>query len=401
MVRAFERRKLFKNYRMAKDTKLKIGCHVSAAGGVFNAPGNAKALGCETFQIFTRPPMGGNAPELTDEIVEKFKFEMEKYYFTTPSASRPPLLKGGGEASAFAKASADKPRLSASSAKGRSLSSFSKEEYRPQGGEVVFVVHCPYFVNFGSKQPRIYYGSISVVAEELKRANLLGAKYVMTHLGSGKDLGQKAAVKKAKDGLVEVLKKYRGQTQFLLEIAAGAGETLGGTFEQLAELMEPLIKFKTFGGICFDTQHAFASGYDLRDESSVRETFKAFDKVIGLKWLKMSHINDSKTELGGRIDRHEHIGDGKIGKKGIAALIRYFNNLSRPSVALGAPSPLLGEGNNVAFGSLLLILETEHDKVKKDIKILKSVRDISASHSSPSDARPSELRTGGKLRNKN
>jgi deoxyribonuclease-4 len=325
--------------------KLAIGCHVSAAGGVFNAPKNAVDLGCETFQIFTRPPMGGKAPVIEDLMIERFKIEMQKYKFDT------------------------------------------------------FVVHCPYFVNFGSKEPRIYHGSISVVGEEMKRANMLGAKYVMTHLGSGKDLGQAAAVKQAKKGLLDVLEKYEGRTQFLLEIAAGAGETLGGTFEQLAELMEPLIKFKIFGGICFDTQHAFASGYDLRDEKAVVETFKQFDKVIGLKWLKMSHINDSKIDLGGKKDRHEHIGDGKIGEKGFGALVRYFSNLSRPSGALGAPSPLLGEGNNVAFGAkhtlsvasnatsppkgennnvafgaMPLIFETEHDKVKEDIEILKKLR---------------------------
>ena len=308
--------------------KLLIGCHVSAAGGVFNAPGNAAALGCETFQIFTRPPMGGKAPVIDDLMIERFKDEMKRYGYS----------------------------------------------YRYGSDGNPFVVHCPYFVNFGSAEKRIYHGSISVVGEELKRANLLGAKYVMTHLGSGKDLGQAAAVKQAKLGLSEVLKKYAGDTQFLLEIAAGAGATLGGTFEELAELMEPLIKYKTFGGICFDTQHAFASGYDLRDEKSVKETFKQFDKAIGLKWLKMSHINDSKIEFGGKKDRHEHIGDGNIGEKGFGALIRYFNNLSRPSGALGAPSPSLGEGNKVAFGSMPLILETEHDKVKKDIEILKKLR---------------------------
>ena len=137
-----------------------------------------------------------------------------------------------------------------------------------------FVVHCPYFVNFGSKEKRIYHGSISVVSEELKRANLLGAKYVMTHLGSAKDLGQEKAFDQAKIGLSEVLKKYgQGSAQFLLEIAAGSGEIIGDTFEELAELMEPLVKFKTFGGICFDTQHAFSSGYDIRDASSVSRNF--------------------------------------------------------------------------------------------------------------------------------
>jgi deoxyribonuclease-4 len=312
---------------------ISIGCHVSASGGVWNAPKNAFDLQCETFQIFTRPPMGGLAPKLTDEIVEKFRVEMNKYY---PGFNSPP--KVGGD-------------------KG-----------------VVFVVHCPYFINFGSAKKTTYHGSISVVSEELTRANLLGAKYVMTHLGSFKDLGQVVGMKQAKAGLKSVLEKYEGTTQFLLEIAAGSGEIIGDTFEELAELMEPLVKFKTFGGICFDTQHAFSSGYDLRNADAVTATFSKFDKIIGLKWLKMSHVNDSKIDLGGKKDRHEHIGEGKIGEKGFKAIISYFTNLSRPAKG-GAPSPSFGEGKNVAFGAFPLILETEHDKVKTDLKILKQLRD--------------------------
>lgn len=283
---------------MTKD--LKIGCHVSAAGGVFNAPKNAADLGCETFQIFTRPPMGGPAPKLTPDIIAQFKEGMIKH------------------------------------------------------GYDVFVVHCPYFVNFGSIKPNIFHGSISVVGEELKRSNSLGAKYVMTHLGSAKDLGDEKAFEQTKKGLVEVLKKYDGDTQFLLEIAAGAGSVIGDTFEELAYLMSPLTKFKTFGGICFDTQHAFSSGYDLRAPEAVAETFKKFDKIIGLKWLKMSHINDSKIELGGRKDRHDHIGDGKIGAAGFKALLEYWHKK-------GLDIPL--------------IFETEHDKVKADIEVLKKLRE--------------------------
>jgi deoxyribonuclease-4 len=117
--------------------------------------------------------------------------------------------------------------------------------------------------------------------------------------------------------------------------------------------MEPLVKFKTFGGICFDTQHAFASGYDLRDKQVVAATFKQFDKIIGLKYLKMSHINDSKIEFGGKKDRHEHIGEGKIGERGFFAILEFFVSLS-----LDMP----------------LIFETEHDKVKIDIELLKELR---------------------------
>jgi deoxyribonuclease-4 len=279
---------------------VKIGCHVSAAGGAFNAPKNAEALGCETFQIFTRPPMGGPAPKLTAGIISQFKEALKQYSFD------------------------------------------------------VCVVHCPYFINFGSKEPRIFHGSVSVVTEELKRADSLGAKYVMTHLGSAKDLGQEKAFSQAKKGLAEVLKKYDGKAEFLLEIAAGSGEVIGDTFEELAELMEPLAKSKNFGGICFDTQHAFSSGYDIRTPETITETFKKFDKIIGLKWLKMSHINDSKVDLGGKKDRHDHIGDGKIGEKGFLALLEFFKKKKL---------------------DLPLILETEHDKVETDIKILKGLRD--------------------------
>ncbi len=289
---------------------LKIGCHVSAAGGVWNAPKNAADLNCETFQIFTRPPQGGKGAEIDDKTSARFKAEMENYRF--------------------------------------------KE----------FVVHTPYYINFGSIEPRIYHGSISVVRQELERSDKLGALYVMTHLGSFKDLGEKDAFKQTKDGLKKVLEDYEGETKLLLEIAAGGGNIIGDTFEELAEIMEPLVKFKGFGGVCFDTQHAFASGYDLRmahpPTGGAVEVFSEFDKVIGLKHLKMSHINDSKTPLGSRKDRHQHIGDGEIGVEGFKSILEFFSQMSKVKGKM-SPFPL--------------ILETEHDKVEADIKLLKSLRD--------------------------
>jgi deoxyribonuclease-4 len=299
---------------------LAIGCHVSIAEGVWNAPKNAADLKCETFQIFTRSPQGGSAPELTPEAVDHFKEELKKYYFNE------------------------------------------------------FVVHSPYYVNFGSSENRIYHGSISVIKQEMTRANLLGAKYVMTHLGSFKNALEKDVLEYAGAGLVKILEEYEGQTKLLLEIAAGGGNIVGDTFEELVVVMEPLAKFKTFGGICFDTQHAFASGYDLRNGDAVRSTFEKFDKVIGLKWLKMSHINDSKPEFGSHRDRHEHLGEGKIGKDGIKAILEYFSDLSTRRSG-GSRLSTKGETKKVAFGAMPLILETNHDKVETDIKILKALRD--------------------------
>lgn len=288
-----------------KDTVLqgiKVGCHVSIAGGLFNAPKNASELGCETFQIFSRSPRGGSAPEITSEIQENFKSEMQKYGFTE------------------------------------------------------FVIHGPYIINFGSGNARTYNGSISLIRQDLERGSLIGAKYVMFHVGSGKDLGTEKAIKQAQDGLTKVLDGYTGSTKLLLENAAGAGEVLGATFEQLATLMAPIKKHPGFGGICYDTQHAFASGYDIRTPKAVEETFAQFDKYIGIQYLKCFQVNDSKTELASHKDRHEHIEDGLIGKAGFGALISFLQKKKWAG---------------------MLILETEHDKVEVDLKILKDLRNKS------------------------
>lgn len=274
-----------------------FGCHVSIAGGVFNAPLNAAALGCEVFQMFSRSPHGGPVKPITKDIADLFKRNME--------------LTGQAEC----------------------------------------YIHAPYFINFASANNRIRYGSIAVIREELERGTLLGAKYVMVHLGSYKDLGEKEGFKTLVEGLEKTLKGYKGTTEFLIEITAGAGAIVGDTFEELAEIIyHP--KLKKFDiGVCYDTQHAFASGYDCRTPADVAKTIAAFDKTIGLKKLKMSQCNDSKTEFGSHHDRHEHIGDGKIGLSGFKAIL-----------------------NNKDFQKINFVLETEHDKVRQDLKILKDIR---------------------------
>ncbi len=274
-----------------------FGAHVSIAGGIFNAPLNAASLGCEVFQMFTRSPQGGHFPELTEEVVEMFKKNCE--------------LTGQRE----------------------------------------WYIHCPYFINFASANNRIRFGSVSVVRQELERGSLLEAKYVMAHLGSYKDLGKEKGFPQVVEGLAAVLKGYTGTTQFLIEIAAGAGEVIGHTFEYIAEIIHhPKLK-KYSIGVCFDTQHAFASGYNLRSPKAVKETLDRFDAAIGLERLKMFHCNDSKVEFNSHKDRHEHIGEGYIGRAGFAALL--------------ADKRLKNKN---------FVLETEHDKIKEDLKTLKVLR---------------------------
>ncbi len=276
---------------------MKFGAHVSVAGGLWNAPANASAIGCEVFQIFSRPPQGGKAAPITPGVVKQFRAACDE---------------------------------------------FKQAEW---------YIHAPYFINFASATPRIRHGSITIVREELERGSQIGAAYVMTHLGSFKDMGQEAGMQAVKEGLAKMLDGYKGKTQFLIEIAAGSGEIIGDTFEEIGEIISSKELKKYDIGVCFDTQHAFASGYDFRTPAALNDTLKQFDAAIGLQKLKMSHCNDSKIELGGKRDRHEHIGEGFIGIEG------FKNIIAHPKLA------------NMNF-----ILETEHDKVVQDLEILKSLR---------------------------
>lgn len=274
-----------------------FGAHVSIAGGLVNAPKNAHNLGCEVFQIFTRSPQGGYIAPLDKKITDEFKGLCKEYNL--------------------------------------------KE----------WVVHAPYFINFASANPRIKHGSITVVREELERASAIGAAYVMAHLGSYKDLGEEKGFEQLVSGLDEMLKDHKGSAQFLIEISAGAGAIIGDTFEEVGQIINDKRLKKYNIGVCYDTQHGFASGYDIRTPEAVEETFKKFDEIIGIDKLKMSHCNDSKIELGGKKDRHEHIGDGLIGKKGFEALL-----------------------TNKRLKNINFYLETEDDKVRDDLAILKKIR---------------------------
>ncbi|KKR34831.1 MAG: putative endonuclease 4 [Candidatus Magasanikbacteria bacterium GW2011_GWA2_40_10] len=274
-----------------------FGAHISIAGGLPNAPLSAAEIGCEVFQMFSRSPQGGWVAPLDKKIAEEFKANCKK----------------------------------------------AKQKE--------WVIHAPYFINFASANPRIKHASITVIREELERSTILGAAYLMAHLGSYKDLGEEKGFIQLVDGLAEMLKGYKGATQFLIEISAGAGAIIGDTFEEIGAIIHhPKLK-KYNIGVCYDTQHGFASGYDIRTPKAVADTLEKFDKEIGLENLKMFHCNDSKTEFNSHKDRHDHIGDGQIGLNGFKALLA-----------------------NKKLAKINFYLETEHDKVVKDLNILKKIR---------------------------
>lgn len=246
---------------------MKIGAHVSIAGGIQNAPLNAAKIGCECFQIFSRSPRGGKYKDFTEKQIKEFKKNCQKHNL------------------------------------------------------IDYYIHTPYFINLASTDNKIKHGSIDACRRELERGTQLGAKYIMTHLGSAGDRTEKDALKEIVSSIDRILDKYSGKTKLLIEISAGAGKILGNTFDEIAYIIKN-IKNKNVG-VCFDTAHAFASGYDLRTKTAVNKTLSEFNKTIGFDKLKLIHANDSKVEMGSHKDRHEHIGKGFIGIAGFKALIKH------------------------------------------------------------------------------
>lgn len=279
---------------------MRIGTHVSVAGGVWLAPANAAKVGAEVFQIFSRSPHGGPVKPITEEVEKQFKSEMMKYKFDT------------------------------------------------------FYIHAPYFINLASSKNNIYFGSISVLREELERGSKLGCKALMTHLGSFGEYSDEEGIDKVVKAVVKIMDGYKGSTQFLLEMSSGAGRIIGDTFEEIAAILfDKRLKGLNIG-VCFDTCHAFASYYNLSNKKGVEDTIKKFDKIIGFENLVVMHANDSKGKFGGKLDRHEHIGKGGIGLEG-------FKMLSL----------------NKDFAKLDWILETPKDNPKNDpmnIATLKKIR---------------------------
>ncbi len=196
--------------------------------------------------------------------------------------------------------------------------------------------------------------------DELERGNLLGAKFVMTHLGTAKDLGQKEAIEKTIEMLKKTLEGYSGKTKLILENSAGAGEIIGDDLSELAEIINGVrtgfvrtgfkpVPSDAIAGICLDTQHSFASGYDWRD---FENNLKKIDQEIGLENIKLFHANDSLTQCNSKKDRHAHIGEGLIGQEAFKNIVAFAKK-----------------------NEIDMILETQHDRVAEDIKILKKFRD--------------------------
>ncbi|MXW44099.1 MAG: deoxyribonuclease IV [Candidatus Dadabacteria bacterium] len=275
---------------------MKFGAHVSIAGGIENAPLRARQLGCECFQMFTRSPRGGRPPELEDRLLEAFFLN---------------------------------------------CSEVSISDY---------YVHTPYFINLASGKEDLREKSVALVREELERSSALGVKYMMTHIGSAKDIQRDTAINNVVDSLLRVLENYSGTTQLLLENTAGQGHTIGASFEEISLILRRVTYDDL--GVCIDTAHMFASGYDIRTREGVEELVESLGAAFAPETVRLVHANDSKVEFNSSKDRHEHIGEGKIGIDCFSSII-----------------------GNPFFENLDMIVEMPPPEVSEDVALLKKLRD--------------------------
>jgi deoxyribonuclease-4 len=261
---------------------LLLGAHLSIAGGLHRSLQRARKLRCTALQIFTKNASAWRERPLEDLEVERFESE------------------------------------------------------RRGSGVVEISSHTSYLLNLASPERATRRRSIEALGLEVLRCSRLGVHNVVLHPGAHRGDGEERGIARIADGLRAVLDRVGTVgVRILLESTAGQGTTLGRTFEQLAAVLErsggdaPL-------GVCLDTCHLLAAGYDIRSPSAYRKTLKRFDRTVGLGRLHLLHMNDSKKELGSRVDRHEHIGEGHVGREAFR-LVMTDERLTRVPKILETP----------------------------------------------------------------
>lgn len=274
---------------------IRLGVHVSISGGIERAVARARDLGCSAMQFFSRNPRGWKASPLSSRAIAAFR-----------------EAAGSGEINPI-------------------------------------VVHTPYLLNLASPDQSLHRRSILALSLDIERAGQLGARFVVTHLGSAKGRGRAFGLKRVVEALQAVMDQGP-QVSVLLENSAGAGNSVGASVEELQEIIERLGKDRRLG-VCFDSCHGFAAGYDFRSPEKTEALAREMDQTIGLKRLALLHLNDCAGSLGAHLDRHEHIGKGKIGLGGFRSL------LSHPS-----------------FRGVPMILETPKKSPQDDLKNLSRIR---------------------------
>jgi deoxyribonuclease-4 len=282
------------------DRNILLGAHMSIAGGVHCAVERAESIGCTTMQMFVKNNNQWRGKELTAEDISTYKKLLRE-------SSIGPV-----------------------------------------------VVHDTYLINLCAVNKEILQKSRDALKDELDRCEMLGVEYLNFHPGSHMGAGEKDGIKRIAESLNLIHEQTAGyRVKSVIETTAGQGTAIGYRFEHLRQIVD-LVEQQERMAVCVDTCHIFAAGYDIVTETGYEQTFKDFDSVIGLHRLVAFHVNDAKRERGSRIDRHEHIGKGMIGKAGFRLLM-----------------------NDERFRAIPKILETPKEpEMKEDIKNMKVLKSL-------------------------
>jgi deoxyribonuclease IV len=273
-----------------------LGAHMSSAGGVDKAIDRGLSIGCTAIQLFVKNNNQWFGKTIEPETIKHFKSYSDIFSFA----------------------------------------------------------HTGYLINLAANNPDNLANSLKSMRQELELSEALGLPFTVLHPGSHLGQGETEGIKLVAKNLKELLDNTRGfKVKVLLETTAGQGTNLGYKFEHLAEILD-LVSEPARTGVCFDTCHAFAAGYELRTEEGYHSTWDKFAKTIGLDNLLAFHLNDSQGDLGSKKDRHEHIGKGKLGLEAFRLIM-----------------------NDARFANLPLVLETPKDPdLKQDIENLKLLRSL-------------------------
>jgi deoxyribonuclease-4 len=279
---------------------MKFGAHMSTSGGLHKAFGHGERAGCDTIQIFSKNQQQWRGKPLLEEDIAQFRAEQHRTGFG-------PLI-----------------------------------------------VHDSYLINLASPKDDLWEKSIAAFADELERCAALGIPYLVTHPGAHTGTGEEAGLQREAQALNRLFEaSVGGDTLVLLETTAGQGTCLGHRFEHLATLIELVGKPERIG-VCVDTCHILAAGYDIRTPEAYAATFEEFDRVVGIERIKAFHLNDSQKDLGSRVDRHSHIGMGFVGLEGFRSIV-----------------------NDPRFAEIPMILETpKGDDLAEDIENLAKLRGL-------------------------
>jgi len=284
------------------------GCHLSIAGGAERALDEAERLQITALQVFSHAPSAWRMPPIPDESAAAFR------------------------------------------------------ERRAASAIRFLAVHTAYLLNLATPDDSLHTRSVAALIEEVRRAAQLGADVIVTHLGAHRGAGALVGIERIVDALHQVSASEpfaSTSLRLLLENTAGAGTTMGRTFDELGSIIEQLHAGERVG-VCLDSCHAFAGGYDVRSPEALDDTLDKCDAAIGLDRLQMMHLNDAKHDLGSRRDRHEHLGAGHIGEAGFAAMLNHPRLRNLP-VLLETPKELENgdQADPVNLATLRRLRQTE------------------------------------------